>query len=164
MAITAAVGPSAYWYLTRGTGTIALILLTLSAALGVANIRRLRARSVPRFVIDAVHRNVSLLAMAFLVVHIVTSLLDGFAPIRVIDVIVPFAAAYRPLWLGFGAVAFDLLIAVLITSLLRRRFGYRAWRATYGLPMRAGRSLYCMGSEPGATRRPAGCSWSSARA
>jgi hypothetical protein len=127
----ATAGPSAYWYLTRGTGTIALILLTLSVALGVANVRRLRTENVPRFVVDAVHRNISLLAMAFLVVHIVTSLLDGFAPIRVVDAIVPFASAYRPLWLGLGTVAFDLLIAVMITSLLRRRFGYRAWRATH---------------------------------
>jgi Ferric reductase like transmembrane component len=131
MLAAAVAGPSAYWYLTRGTGTIALILLTLSVALGVANVRRLRTEHVPRFVLDAVHRNVSLLAMAFLLVHIVTSLLDGFAPIRLIDVIIPFGSAYRPLWLGFGAVAFDLLLAVVITSLLRRRFGYRAWRMTH---------------------------------
>jgi len=127
----AASSPSAYWYLTRGTGTITLILLTLSVALGVANVRRLRTVNVPRFVLDAVHRNVSLLAMAFLVVHIVTSLLDGFAPIRLLDVIIPFSSAYRPLWVGFGAVAFDLLVAVLVTSLLRRRFGYRTWRAVH---------------------------------
>ncbi len=124
-------GPSAFWYLTRGTGAISLILLTLSVALGVANVRRAQTENVPRFVVDAVHRNASLLAMAFLVVHIVTALLDGFAPIRVMDVIVPFGSPYRPLWLGFGAVAFDLLIAVTLTSLLRRRFGYRAWRATH---------------------------------
>jgi sulfoxide reductase heme-binding subunit YedZ len=127
----AAAGPSAYWYLTRGTGTIALVLLTLSVAIGVANVRRLRTANLPRFVLDAVHRNVSLLAMAFLVVHIVTSLLDTFAPIRLLDVIIPFSSAYRPLWVGFGAVAFDLLVAVLITSLLRRRFGYRAWRTVH---------------------------------
>jgi len=131
MTSIAAIGPSAYWYLTRGTGTIALILLTLSVALGVANVRRLRTEHMPRFVLDAVHRNVSLLAMAFLLVHIVTSLLDGFAPIRLLDVVIPFRSAYRPLWLGFGAVAFDLLVAVVITSLLRRSFGYRAWRATH---------------------------------
>ena len=65
----AAVGPSAYWYLTRGTGTVALILLTLSVALGVANSRRLRTERVPRFVIDAMHRNVSLLAVAFTAVQ-----------------------------------------------------------------------------------------------
>jgi hypothetical protein len=110
---------------------VALILLTLSVALGVANVRRLRTERVPRFVLDAVHRNVSLLAMAFLVVHILTSLLDGYAPIRIVDVFVPFVSAYRPVWLGFGAVAFDLMVAIVITSLLRRRFGYRAWRVTH---------------------------------
>jgi hypothetical protein len=131
MLSAAAIGPSAYWYLTRGTGTIALILLTLSVALGVANIRRIRTERIPRFVLDAVHRNVSLLAMAFLLVHIVTSLLDGFAPISLLDVVIPFGSAYRPLWLGFGAVAFDLMVAIVITSLLRQRFGYRAWRVTH---------------------------------
>jgi hypothetical protein len=127
----AAVGPSAYWYLTRGTGTVALILLTLSVALGVANSRRLRTERLPRFVVDAVHRNVSLLAVAFTAVHVITSLLDGFAPITVVDVFIPFTSAYRPLWLGFGAVALDLLLALVITSLLRRRFGLRLWRLTH---------------------------------
>jgi sulfoxide reductase heme-binding subunit YedZ len=127
----ASAGPSAFWYLTRGTGTVAVILLTLSLALGVADVRRVRSPRVLRFVVDAVHRNASLLAVAFVVVHIATSLLDGFAPIRLLDIVVPFGSAYRPLWLGFGAVAFDLLLAVTITSLLRRRLGYRAWRATH---------------------------------
>jgi hypothetical protein len=123
--------PTAYWYLTRGTGTVALILLTLSVALGVANVRRVRTARMPRFVLDAVHRNVSLLAMTFLLIHILTSLLDGFAPIRIVDVVIPFVSAYRPLWLGFGAVAFDLMVAIVVTSLLRRRFGYRTWRITH---------------------------------
>ena len=130
--ITAAVsGPSAMWYLTRGTGIVALILLTLSVALGVANVRRAQTANVPRFVFDSIHRSGSLLAVAFVLVHIATSLLDGYAPIQLFDVIVPFRSAYRPLWLGFGAVAFDLLIAVALTSVLRRRLGYRAWRATH---------------------------------
>ncbi len=127
----AAAGPSAYWYLTRGTGAVALILLTLSVALGVANLRRVRTDHVPRFVLDAVHRNVSLLAMAFLLVHIVTSVLDTFAPISLVNAVIPFTGSYRPLWLGFGAVAFDLMIAITVTSLLRQAFGYRAWRITH---------------------------------
>lgn len=124
-------GPSALWYLTRGTGTVTLVLLTVSLALGIANVRRVRTDAVPRFVFDAVHRSASLLALAFLVVHIVTSVLDPFAPIRLIDAVVPFVSAYRPVWLGLGALASDLLIAVAVTSLLRRRFGYRAWRITH---------------------------------
>ncbi|HUZ30264.1 MAG TPA: ferric reductase-like transmembrane domain-containing protein [Solirubrobacteraceae bacterium] len=131
MSVVAAAGPSAYWYLTRGTGTVTLILLTLSVALGVANVRRLRTENVPRFVLDAVHRSVSLLAMAFLVIHILFSVLDSFAPIRLIDAVIPFAGVYRPLWLGLGTVAFDLMLAVTVTSLVRRRLGYRAWRIVH---------------------------------
>jgi sulfoxide reductase heme-binding subunit YedZ len=133
MAIATTTASTAYWYLTRGTGIVALVLLTLSVALGVANLRRVRTDGVPRFVFLAVHRSTSLLAVAFIGVHIVTSVLDKFAPIRLTDAVVPFAGTYRPLWLGFGAVAFDLLVAVTITSLLRRRFGYRAWRLTHWL-------------------------------
>lgn len=126
-------GPSALWYLTRGTGTTTLVLLTVSLALGIANVERVQTATVPRFVFDAVHRSVSLLALAFLAVHIVTSVLDPFAPIRLVDAVVPFVSSYRPIWLGLGAVASDVLIAVVLTSMLRRRLGYRAWRATHWL-------------------------------
>ena len=126
-------GPSALWYLTRGTGAVTLVLLTLSLALGIANVRRVHTDMVPRFVFDAVHRSVSLLALALLAVHIVTSVLDPFAPIRLIDAVVPFVSVYRPIWLGLGAVASDVLIALVVTSLLRRRFGYRGWRVTHWL-------------------------------
>ena len=129
----ATVGPSAYWYLTRSTGTTALILLTLSVVLGVVDVERYSTRRLPRFVVDGMHRTVSLLAVVFLIVHIVTAALDSFASIPLIDAIVPFAGTYRPLWLGLGAASFDLVIAVAITSLARRRLGYRAWRATHWL-------------------------------
>jgi hypothetical protein len=129
----AAVSPSPYWFITRGTGAIALVLLTLAVALGVADVRRTRLPRIPRFVFDSVHRSASLLAVAFVAVHVVTTLLDGFAPIGIIDVFVPLHSAYRPIWLGLGAVAFDLLLAVTITSLLRQRLGYRAWRMTHWL-------------------------------
>ncbi len=132
MSVTAAVtGPSVLWYATRGTGVVTLILLTLSVVLGVANVRRTSTPTVPRFVFDALHRNASLLALAFLAVHIATSVLDTFAGIRLVNVVVPFTGTYRPVWLGLGAVASDLLIAVAITSVLRRRLGHRAWRATH---------------------------------
>ncbi len=133
MLTLATAGPTAFWYTTRATGFVALILLTVSIVLGVMNVRRDQPGALPRFVLDAVHRNASLLAMAFLVVHIVTSVLDGFAPITLLDGVVPFVSGYRPIWLGLGTVAFDLLIAVVITSLVRRRLGYGAWRAVHWL-------------------------------
>jgi sulfoxide reductase heme-binding subunit YedZ len=122
---------TAFWYLTRGTGIVALILLTLSVALGIANVRRMRLPGAPRFVTLGIHRSVSLLAVVFVLVHIATSVIDGYVPITVVDAVVPFSSAYHPFWIGLGAVSFDLLLAVVITSLLRRRVGYRAWRLVH---------------------------------
>jgi methionine sulfoxide reductase heme-binding subunit len=129
----AVVGPSVYWYLTRSTGAVALVLLTLAIALGVLDVRRFSTPRWPRFVVDSLHRNVSLLAMVFLGFHILTSVLDSFAPISLVDAFVPFAGSYRPFWLGLGAISFDLLLAVTITSLLRKRMGYASWRAIHWL-------------------------------
>jgi methionine sulfoxide reductase heme-binding subunit len=133
MSPLAASGPSLDWYLTRSTGAVALLLLTVAIALGVVDVRRFSTPRWPRFIVDSLHRNVSLLAMAFLVLHILTSVLDSFAPISLLDSVIPFAGSYRPFWLGLGAVSFDLLIAVTVTSLLRRRMGYAGWRATHWL-------------------------------
>ncbi len=132
-ALAAAAGPSAYWYLTRSTGAMALLLLTLALALGVVDVKRWSTPRWPRFVVDSLHRNLSLLAMAFLLLHILTSVLDSFASIPLIDAFVPFVGSYRPFWLGLGAVAFDLLLAVTITSLLRQRIGYTSWRTVHWL-------------------------------
>jgi predicted ferric reductase len=127
------VGPSVYWYLTRASGAVALVLLTVTLVLGIAAIGRLSAPGVPRFVIDGVHRTASLLAVAFLLVHIVTAVADSFAPISLLDAVIPFVGTYRPLWLGLGAVGFDLMVAVVFTSLVRRRLGHGAWRAVHWL-------------------------------
>jgi methionine sulfoxide reductase heme-binding subunit len=131
--LASVVGPSAYWYVTRATGTVALILLTLAVVLGVIDVQQFSTTRVPRFVVDGLHRTASLLAVMFVLVHILTSALDSFASIPLIDAIVPFAGTYRPFWVGLGAVSSDLLLAILITSLARRRIGYRAWRFTHWL-------------------------------
>jgi predicted ferric reductase len=120
----------ALWYLTRATGAVALVLLTFSLVLGVANVRRFGA---PRFVVDGCHRAASLFVCVLLAIHIGTAVFDGYAPIRLVDAVLPFAGAYRPLWLGLGALAFDLLLALVVTSLLRARLGFRAWRAVHWL-------------------------------
>lgn len=133
MSVLGASGPSAYWYMTRSTGAVALVLLTLAIVLGVIDVRRFASPSWPRFVIDSLHRNASLLALAFLTLHILTSVLDSFAPISLIDAFIPFAGSYRPFWLGLGAISFDLMLAVILTSLMRRRLGFASWRAVHWL-------------------------------
>lgn len=132
-AVLGAVGPSAYWYLTRSTGAVALVLLTASIVLGIVDVQRFSGPRWPRFVVDALHRRVSMLVLVLLALHIVTSVLDSFAPIGWIDSVLPFVGRYRPLWLGLGTLSFDLLVAVAVTSVLRQRLGYRVWRVTHWL-------------------------------
>ena len=123
--------PSPLWYLTRGSGVVTLLLLTLVICLGVATSVRWRTDRLPRFVVAGLHRNLTLLALVFLAVHVATTVADRFTPIGLKDAFVPFASAYRPIWLGLGALACDLLIALVVTSLLRARFGFRMWRAVH---------------------------------
>jgi len=129
--IAAASNPKILWYMTRGTGVVSLLLLTLTLALGITEVSRWASHHLPRFVTAALHKNVALLSVVFLGVHIAAPVIDGYAPIRWIDAVVPFGSAYKPVWLGLGAVALDLLIALIVTSLLRRYIGYRVWRAVH---------------------------------
>ena len=124
---------SALWYLDRGTGIVLLVLFTIVVVLGVLTRRGARPGGTPVFVVATLHRNASLLATALLAVHVTTAVLDSYAPIRLVDALVPFVSQYRPLWLGLGAVALDLLIALMLTSLLRVRIGIRRWRAVHWL-------------------------------
>jgi methionine sulfoxide reductase heme-binding subunit len=119
------------WYLSRATGAVTLVLLTLTVALGIADERRWAPRRTPRFVVDHLHRSTSLLVMVVLAIHIATNVMDGYVQIRLVDAIVPFVGSYHPLWLGLGTLAFDLLLAVILTSILRERIGHRAWRAVH---------------------------------
>jgi hypothetical protein len=131
--ITAAAthGPSAFWYATRGAGATTTVLLTASVVFGITEERGWRPAGASRYGIAALHRTISMLALAMLAVHIVTTILDPFPKIGIAAAFIPFATNYRALWMGLGAVAADLLLAITITSLVRRRLGYRAWRGVH---------------------------------
>jgi methionine sulfoxide reductase heme-binding subunit len=57
--------------------------------------------------------------------------IDTYTSIRLQDAVVPFLSSYKRVWVGFGALAFDAMIALGITSGLRQRIGYRLWRAIH---------------------------------
>jgi sulfoxide reductase heme-binding subunit YedZ len=124
----AATAPSWYWYATRGLGVSTLIVLTVTVVLGIITSARWSGQATPGFVAADVHRNLSLLAILLLLAHAVTTVLDPFAHIGVRDVLIPIGAAYRPVWLGLGVAAAEVLLAVAASSLLRGRIGRRAWR------------------------------------
>ncbi len=132
-ALASGSSQKALWYLTRSTGIVALLLLTATVVLGVIASVRWTTERWPRFLSQTVHRDLSLLCVTFVAVHVLTTISDGYVPIGVADAFLPFHTAYRPLYVGFGALAFDLMLAVLVTSALRRRIGYATWRFVHWL-------------------------------
>ena len=126
---------TAFWYASRATGIVALLLLTAVLALGIVVNRQGRLPGLPRFAVTNIHRNLSLLSVVFIVVHVLTAVLDTYVHIPLISAVVPFASGYERLWLALGAVSLDIMLAMIVTSLLR---GRRApgWLTRLGLPAR----------------------------
>jgi sulfoxide reductase heme-binding subunit YedZ len=129
--VIAASGPTALWYTARSTGYVSLLLLTAILVLGIITAMRVDSREWPRFLSQAVHRNLSLLVLVFLAIHILTSIIDPFAGIAALNTVVPFTGSYRPVWLGLGVLSMELMVALTVTSLLRHRIGFRLWRVIH---------------------------------
>jgi len=127
------ISGTALWYASRATGVVALVLLTVVVVLGILVNRRGRLPGLPRFATTALHRNLSLLAVAFIAIHVLTAVADPYVTIGLAAAVIPFSSPYKPLWLGLGAISFDIIIALIITSLARARIGRRTWRAVHWL-------------------------------
>jgi len=121
------------WYASRATGVVSLLLLSLVMIIGMLVNRQGRLPGLPAFAVTGLHRNLSLLAVGFVAVHVATAIADPYVTIRLIAAVVPFTSGYEPFWLGLGAVALDLLLALIVTSLVRARLGRRVWRGVHWL-------------------------------
>ena len=144
---------TALWYASRATGVVSLLLLTAVVLLGVLVNRQGRLPGLPRFVVTGLHRNLSLLGVAFVAIHVLTAVLDPYVTIRIVAIVVPFTSAYKPLWLGLGAISLDVVAALILTSLARARMSRRLWRSLHWLSY-AGLGLR-PGAQPDQQHRPA---------
>ena len=124
---------SILWYVTRGAGAVTLILLSTVVVLGVLGTQRLQSPGWPRFLTTGLHSNLALMTLVFLAVHIVTAVVDPFTNLGWAAAFIPFDTSYRTFWLGLGVISFELLLAIVATSLVRGFIGHRSWRAIHWL-------------------------------
>jgi len=124
---------TALWYASRATGVVSLLLLTAVVLLGVLVNRQGRLPGLPRFVVTGLHRNLSLLGVAFVAIHVITAILDPYVTIRIVAIVIPFASAYKAFWIGLGAISLDVVLALILTSLARARMSRRLWRSLHWL-------------------------------
>jgi sulfoxide reductase heme-binding subunit YedZ len=124
---------TALWYASRATGVVTMLLLTAVLLLGILVNRQGRLPGLPSFAVTGLHRNVSLLAVAFLAIHVITAIVDPYVTIGLAAAVLPFVSGYKPFWLGLGAISLDLVAALIVTSLARARMSRRAWRGIHWL-------------------------------
>jgi predicted ferric reductase len=126
--------PDAFlWYVTRGAGAVSLVLLSTVVILGLLSTMRVEGARWPRFLTTGLHRNIALMTLVFLTLHIVTAVVDPFTHLGWTAAVIPFSSYYRTVWLGLGVIAFELLVAIVLTSLVRGLLGQRTWRAIHWL-------------------------------
>jgi sulfoxide reductase heme-binding subunit YedZ len=124
---------SLFWYITRASGIVTLVLLTVTMILGLTTAARARSRSWPGFAQQELHRRISMISMIFLAIHVLTSILDTFVHLGWLAIAIPFTSPYGRFWVGLGTIALDLMAAVFVSSLLRTRMAPTTWRAIHWL-------------------------------
>lgn len=120
------------WYLSRSTGVVAFVLLTLSVLLGVAATQRAVASPRwPRFATQLLHRNLSLLGMALLAAHIACVVADSYVNITWVDAVVPGLSAYQTFGTALGTLAMDVALLATVSGLVRSRLPISVWTWTH---------------------------------
>jgi hypothetical protein len=114
-------------------GVFALITLCASVALGLIATDRMILNPGHRIFVQSAHRAASFGALAFLIIHIVTEILAQ--RVHVLDAFVPFLSPFRTFYIGLGTIASDLILLLVITGILRKRFTVNGnawkWRAIH---------------------------------
>ncbi len=118
------------WFVSRALGAMALLLLSVVIVLGIlhnTSVVKNADLGLPRFVLVALHRNLSLISVVFIALHVITVIVTDYVHLRIIDVFVPGIATFNPVAAAFGTVATDLVLAIVVTSMLRSRLSRRVW-------------------------------------
>ena len=119
------------WDTARAGGFAAYILLTLAVTAGLILRNRWQSDRWPRLITNELHGYLSLLGLVFIAVHVAAVTIDPFTHFGLKEIVVPFASHYRPLWMGLGIVSLYLLLAVWLSTRLRKRIGHRLWRQVH---------------------------------
>jgi sulfoxide reductase heme-binding subunit YedZ len=123
----------ALWALGRGTGVVALLMFTTTLVLGIGSRSGRPFAGLGRFGLAELHRTAALTGVGLVAVHLTSLFFDPYAQLDLVDLAVPFLGSHRPLYLGLGTLAVDLLLVITVVSLLRNAVGPRVFKAVHWL-------------------------------
>lgn len=129
--VFAAVDSRVTWYVVRASGLVLWLMCAAAILWGlVLSTRTVRRRGMPAWLAD-LHSFLGTLALVFCAVHLGALGLDRFVDFGWRELFVPFASRWRPGAVAWGIVAMYLLVAVQVTSWLRRRLPRRVWHGVH---------------------------------
>ena len=122
-----------WWLASRASGIVALILIALSVALGLAMAARaIKKPRVPRILL-AIHEHAALAALVAIAVHGITLLGDAWLNPGIAGIAVPFVIDHEPVFTGLGIIGGYIAAILGLTFYVRRRIGTRRWRNLHRL-------------------------------
>jgi DMSO/TMAO reductase YedYZ heme-binding membrane subunit len=116
------------WYVTRATALLSYLALTGSVVYGLLLSTKILDRISHRTVSFTLHQDLASIGLALALVHAAVLMIDRSVPYSALEVVVPFAGPYRPLWVGIGQISLGLSLVVLLSFYGRKRMGQKSWR------------------------------------
>jgi hypothetical protein len=124
---------SAYWYMSRSAGLVGYFLLWGATAWGLIVNTKIAKGVIAAPFATGLHQLLSLGALAFAGFHALILLGDHYIDFGLTDVVYPFAASYRPTWVGVGQLGFYLSATLILSFYFRKKIGHKAWRSLHYL-------------------------------
>jgi sulfoxide reductase heme-binding subunit YedZ len=119
-----------WWLASRAAGVVAMLLVSVSVGIGLAN----AARLIPprrRRALLAVHEQTALAALISIAAHGLLLLPDHWLHPGAVGITVPLTIGYRPVATALGIIAGYLAALLSLSFYLRRRIGPRRWRKAH---------------------------------
>lgn len=126
-----------WWYITRAAGLMGYLLFWLSTVWGFAVSSKIFDSFLERMFTYDFHEHLSLLSLGFVVLHVLVLLVEKVEPLSLVEILVPFASAYRPFWTGIGIIALYLTILVTVTFYIRKWISMKTFRVIHYLSVAA---------------------------
>jgi hypothetical protein len=119
------------WYVARAGGLVAWVLASMSVVWGLAMAgRAVRRRGAPAWLLES-HRWLGGLTLVFTAIHVGGLVADRYVHFGMREIVFPFASTWRPGAVAWGVVSLHLLVAIQVTSWLKRSIRRRLWHAVH---------------------------------
>lgn len=120
-----------WWIASRASGVVALVLITISVAIGLTMTAKLMRQRKLGPALMAVHEHTALIGLIAIAIHGITLMGDPFLHPTPTQIAVPLTIDYRPVFTGLGIIAGWLAALLGLTFYVRKRIGNKLWRKAH---------------------------------